>query len=107
MNYRLRVQKTAWENASQIYHWLSQYSPEGADRWYAAFYETLNDLSIDPLRSGIASESEKIGSETRERFFKTKSGRNYRILYQIRQETVIVLCVRAPGQEPVTKSDLE
>jgi hypothetical protein len=82
-------------------------SPLGAARWYGAFLAAARDLSDSPERHALAPESEVLDRQVRQRFFKTRRGRTYRILFVVAADEVRVLRVRGPGQPPISAKDLE
>lgn len=106
MTFSVRILKLAWSDADSIFAWINERSPAGAARWYAAFLSAARNLSDDPERHGIAPESESLDREIRHRFFKTRRGRVYRLLFAIVGEEVRVLRVRGPGQPPVRQQDI-
>jgi hypothetical protein len=59
------------------------------------------------MQHGYASEGRLLGRNVREKFFKTRQGRRYRLLYTINGDVVRVLRVRGPGQPPVRRRDLK
>jgi hypothetical protein len=54
------------------------------------------------MQHGYASEGRLLGRNVREKFFKTRQGRRYRLLYTINGDIV-----RGPGQPPVRRRDLK
>ncbi|MBI2825538.1 MAG: hypothetical protein HYX69_12715 [Planctomycetia bacterium] len=63
-------------------------------------------LATNPFLHGVAPESNALGCEVRQRFFKTRRGRVYRILYVVVVDEVRVLRIRGPGQAPVSAIDI-
>ncbi|MBX9787594.1 MAG: hypothetical protein K2Y37_01635 [Pirellulales bacterium] len=86
---------------------MSARSPAGAKAWLAAFERATDSLAHDPLRHPLAPESQELELPIRERFFRTRRGHIYRILYIVSVPEVRILGVRGPGQAPVTFDDLE
>jgi hypothetical protein len=56
---------------------------------------------------GFSAEGSELGRPVRERMFKTRSGANYRALYQVQDNIVIILRIRGPGQPPLAPDELE
>jgi hypothetical protein len=81
-------------------------SPAGASAWYVALHERLKKLADDATRCAMAPEAMKLGVDLRQAFFKTRRGRNYRLLFIIADDEARVLRVRGPGQKPVRMRDI-
>jgi toxin ParE1/3/4 len=101
MSLSVRILGRAWSDADAIFDWLAARSPAGAARWYAAFLKATQDLLDNPLRHEFAPESKLIEREIRHRFFKTRRGRVYRLLFVIVGDEIRILRVRGPGQSGV------
>lgn len=104
MNYKLVVSDEAEHKANRIYQWLAERSPEGANRWYAAFRAVLHDIERNPRGFGLAPEDELVPEELRQALFKTRKGRTYRAVFMLFGEEVSVVHVRGPGQ-PLLEAD--
>jgi plasmid stabilization system protein ParE len=104
--FRITVQRLASEDVETIYAWLRKRSPNGARRWYDAFHEAAKLLMHEPTRHALAPESIRVTEPVRQSFFKTRSGRLYRILYLIVGDEVRILRVRGPGQPLISEEDL-
>ncbi len=107
MAYKIELADRAKRDASEIYEWIADRSPEGADRWYGALLDAANSLTMDPERCGVAYEAEDLPAGVRELLFKTPKGKRYRILFLMSADVVTLLCIRGPGQAPVTSEDLK
>ena len=99
--FKVKLLRLAQEDVDSIFCWLQERSAGGANRWYSAFQEAAMELSREPERYGLAPEASMLTEAVRQRFFKTKAGRLYRILFLIVDAEVRVLRVRGPGQEMV------
>jgi plasmid stabilization system protein ParE len=107
MNFPVRILGRAASDADSIFDWLASRSPAGSARWYAAFLTAADSLSIDPFRHDVAPESEILGLDIRHRFFKTRRGRVYRLLFVVVDDEVRILRVRGPGQPPLTAEEVD
>ncbi len=107
MTYRVQPTAQAEADIDRIFNWLFERSPEGARRWYEAFWDSAERLESFPLSCGVAPESDDFPEEVRQMFFKTRRGRTYRALFVIRADIVHILCVRGPGERPVRPEDIE
>jgi plasmid stabilization system protein ParE len=104
--YSVVVLARARGDVDAIYTWLRRRSPSGAVRWYTAFLQAANSLGVNPDRHGFAPESTEVGRAIHQKIFKTRSGRNYRMLFIIFDNEVRVLRVRGPGQPPLSSNAL-
>jgi plasmid stabilization system protein ParE len=106
MKYNVSILQRAQLDIDEIYDWIAKHSPAGAVRWYTAFCEVIAALQQDAYRFSLAPESEVLGLEIRQRLFKTRRGRTYRLLFTIVGSNVRVLPIRGPGQRPIKIHDL-
>lgn len=106
MTYRLRILRRAWADADAMHQWLCRRSPPGAAAWYDAFYAAADALRADPTSYGLAPEGRVVSVEIRQSLFKTRRGKQYRILFSVIANEIRILRVRGPGQAPITKYDV-
>jgi plasmid stabilization system protein ParE len=106
MSYTLSVLHRARADIDETRAWIARHSPQGAARWYSVLRKNINELRSRPHQFGLAPESAELGIEIRQRLFKTRRGRLYRVLYTIVGKEVRVLRVRGSGQAPVTVEDI-
>jgi plasmid stabilization system protein ParE len=106
MRYRLRVLPEAENDIDRIYIWIAGRSPEGAVSWYRRVSEIVESLREQPLSFGLAPEHDIVGREIRDVNFKTRRGRLYRILFEVREDEVLVLHVRGPGQRLLRRDEI-
>jgi plasmid stabilization system protein ParE len=107
MSFTVRIAPRAWSDADGIFDWLAARSPAGASRWYGAFLSAARQLTDDADRHGIAPESEVLGRTIRQRFFKTRRGRVYRLLFIEQGDELTILRIRGPGQAPVSADEMD
>jgi plasmid stabilization system protein ParE len=107
MTYRVQPTAQAEADIDRIFDWLHRRSPDGARRWYEAFWDSAERLKSFPQSCGLAPESRDFPEEVRQMLFKTRRGRTYRALFVIRGDLVHILCVRGPGERPVKPEDIE
>ena len=81
MTYRVQLTAQAEADIARIFDWLFQRSPEGARRWYEAFWESAERLESNPLSSALAPEDDSFPEEVRQMLFKTRQGRTYGALF--------------------------
>jgi plasmid stabilization system protein ParE len=107
MKYRISVLTRAKSDLKNVFDWLAKRSPAGAAAWYEVAIQAIDDLRNTADQHGLALESRRLHDPIREKLFKTKRGRRYRLLYRIDGDVVRVLRVRGPGQPPVRRRDLK
>lgn len=108
MTYRLSIQPPAKRDVDHIYDWLRQYSPDGADRWFAAFEKASRGVLRHPEGYGLALEDELVEDTLRQFLFKTRRGRTYRgVFVVVVDDEVGILRVRGPGQAPLEADEME
>jgi plasmid stabilization system protein ParE len=106
MKYRVLLFRRAQADVDRIRAWIASHSPDGARRWFDALEECILSLDQAPLTHAIAPEGGELRLALRERFFKTRSGNRYRVLYIVAGDEVRIVRIRGPGQPPVTWDDL-
>lgn len=106
MRFVVSTLRRAEADINRTYAWIADQSQLGAARWYGVAREAINQLSRDADEHGLAPESAELGRDIRQKMFKTRRGRAYRLLYTIAGQEVRVLRVRGPGQAPVTAEDI-
>lgn len=106
MSYHVRVLARARQDFEDYLAWISERSPQGAERWAAAFEDALTRLERNPCLCSVAIESEDIGEEVRNILFRTRAGRTYRALFVVVGDEVRILRIRGAGTPPVTRDDI-
>lgn len=107
MSYQVRILARARQDFEGYVAWIAERSPQGAERWVAAFEAALSRLEKNPFVNPIARESEELGEEVRNISFRTRAGRTFRALFVVVGNEVRILCIRGSGQAPVTRDDIE
>jgi plasmid stabilization system protein ParE len=100
------MQPTAKADYWEIFEYIEQRSPIGAEHWQAACEEALKRLANDPQTCGYAPENRRSKNSIRQALFKTKSGLMYRALFTIDGDEVKVHQIRGPGEGPVHPDEL-
>lgn len=98
MSWNVIMTSRAKGEVESIYDYIAERSPDGAVRWLRAFQRARDELAEQAERFGSASESDTLQPELRQRFFSTKRGNRYRIVFKIVGADVFVLHVRGQGQ---------
>jgi plasmid stabilization system protein ParE len=107
MSYEVRILARAQQDFESYVAWITERSPQGAERWVASFEAALTQLERNPFVAPIASETEELQEEIRNIMFRTKAGRPYRALFLVEGNVVRILRIRGSGQPPVTREDIE
>jgi plasmid stabilization system protein ParE len=106
MTYRVELSARAEADMARIHGRLAERSPEGAARWYEAFWDAVARLQLNPFACGLAHESGRFDEELRHLLFGTRRGRIYRALFIVRGDSVIILAIRWPGEKPMKPRDI-
>jgi plasmid stabilization system protein ParE len=104
MSYVLEITAKALDEIDEAMEWRAHRSIPRAMRWYLELMEAIRSLTDDPEQWGHAQESEWYPG-LRERIFGKKRG-IYRILFEIRADTVYILRVRSGVQDLLGPDDL-
>lgn len=106
MSFRVRLTQDAEADFEQRLTALAEHSPEAALRLNDRFEEALFRLRDFPSSCGLAYENSAFSEELRHLLFWTNPKRKYRALLVIREDEVVVIAVRAPGEKPVKPKDI-
>jgi plasmid stabilization system protein ParE len=93
MRYPVEITDPAWFELQEAYDWLAQRAPDAADRWKAGLLTAIQRLETSPQRCALAPEAVYFGREVRQLLY-GKRNNKYRILFEIRDKSVIVLRIR-------------
>src|SRR3990170_2083651 len=104
MTYRVVLTDRAAKDLDEAYQWCAERAPEAATRWYNGFLDALNSLGSNPERCPIAAESRKLSIEIRQLLYGRR--RSYRVLFLVREQTVVVLHVRHTARREASPEDL-
>jgi plasmid stabilization system protein ParE len=107
MSFRVQMTERAQADLDRLIQVLSERSPEAAARFAARFHEALSRLETNPFASGLAFENPHFAEELRHLLIRTQKRRAYRALYVVRETEVVIVAVRAPGERPISPSDIE
>ncbi|MGE3818345.1 MAG: type II toxin-antitoxin system RelE/ParE family toxin [Isosphaeraceae bacterium] len=107
MSYHVRLTARAQTDLDQLFRTLTERSPARAERLSNRFDDSLKRLETFPYSCGIAHENPRFTEELRHLLFWVHPQRKYRALFVVREDEVVVLAIRAPGERPVTPEDVE
>jgi plasmid stabilization system protein ParE len=105
MAHSVQITARALREIAEALEWLSEQSPLAAVRWHQRLQEAVRSLEKNPERCGLAPESEWYPGELRQ-LLHGKKRRIYRILFEVRGDTVYILRVRHAAQELLEPEDL-
>lgn len=106
MKYKVILLPEALADIEDIYEWLHERSSEGANAWHDACMQVVDTLEQSPDVFGRAPEGRDQEDAIRQKFFRTRRGRLYRMIYVVREHVVYVLRVRGPGQATLDGPDI-
>jgi plasmid stabilization system protein ParE len=99
MIYRVEIAETAKADLREATRWIrDEVSPAAADRWLAGLLKAANTLQNQPSRCPLAAESEKFPEDIR-LLLHGKRHTKYRIIFTIRDDTVVILYVRHTSRD--------
>ncbi|MFN0105531.1 MAG: type II toxin-antitoxin system RelE/ParE family toxin [Bryobacteraceae bacterium] len=94
MAFRVEITAAARIEADEILNWLiAQHAGDSGLRWFRAFYDAIDSLSVLPRRCSIAPENDLFSEEIRQLLYGRKPHR-YRILFTIEGGTVLIMHIR-------------
>jgi plasmid stabilization system protein ParE len=93
MKFRVIMTHSAMAEMDLAYAWIAGFSTSAAERWKHRLLKAVDSLENLPARCGLAPEAGSFGREIRQLLFGKRSG-IYRILFEIREDTVVVLGIR-------------
>jgi plasmid stabilization system protein ParE len=100
VTYRFEISDRARADADEAYAWLAERSPEQAERWYRGLFDQVAILTAHPLRCPLAAENDKFPEEIREGLY-GKRRNTYRVIFTIRDDTVVVLYIRHGARDAI------
>jgi plasmid stabilization system protein ParE len=90
MGFSVQTTAAAEREIEEVFLWLAERTDVHAVPWALGLRKAIASLSEHPARGKLMRDANVLGYEVRELLYR----RNYRILYEIRGETVVVLSVR-------------
>lgn len=106
MTYRVELTELAEADVASVLNWFrDQGALKAGARWFAQLMSRLETLASHPDRCAPAMEAEDIGKEIRE-ILLGRGQYKYRILFQIRGNTVSILRVCHSSRDFIRPGDL-
>jgi plasmid stabilization system protein ParE len=106
MAYKLKVTRRALAEAYQTYEWLAKDSPARAARWLQGLFAKIDTLKTNPERCPLASDNSEFKEEIRE-LLVGKRRNVHRVLFTIRESTVVILYIRHSARGPLQPPSAE
>jgi plasmid stabilization system protein ParE len=97
MAHAVRITNRALREIGEALAWISQQSRPAAVRWHRHLLEAVRSLEDTPERGGLAPESDWYPGEVRQLLYGKRQG-VYRILFEVRGDTVYILRIRHSAQ---------
>jgi plasmid stabilization system protein ParE len=97
MSFRVTVARKAAHEIEVQYKWIAERSLKAAERWLTSLLKAIDSLERNPDRCREAPEAEY--HPGLRQLLLGKRRRAYRILFEIRGNTVVILRVRHPAQD--------
>ena len=101
MAFRVEITPQAEADLDEGYRYIAGDSPGNALRWWLLLYDLIERLSLFPEGCSLAPENEAVPFEVRQ-----KLCGNYRILFTIDGNRVVVLRLRHAARLPLEPGDL-
>jgi plasmid stabilization system protein ParE len=106
MKFAVSFSDQAQSDSDRIFEWLAARSLQGAVVWHHALEQAIEQLQLDAVSYGRAPESAEFSRDIRQKLFKTRRGRTYRLVFDLDGYKVRILRVRGPGQSSLASDDL-
>lgn len=103
MSFRVEIARKAAHEIEEQYEWLAERSPAAADRWRDSLLDAITSLEDNPERCPEALKAEWY--EGLRQLLHGKRRQVHRILFEIRDDVVIILRVRHSAQDLLGPED--
>jgi plasmid stabilization system protein ParE len=104
MTHQVVLTARAARDLDEAYRWCAERAPEAAVGWYNGFLDALKSLAGNPERCPVAAESRKLSIDVRQLLYGRR--RSYRVLFLVRDQTVVVLHIRHAARREAQPEDL-
>ncbi|MGL4461218.1 MAG: type II toxin-antitoxin system RelE/ParE family toxin [Planctomycetia bacterium] len=100
--FAVEVSDRAAGQITEAVRWLREQAPEAAERWSEGLRTAIRGLAKLPERWPVADEGAGGDPPLRRRVYG-----NYRILFRVRGDVVVVLHVRHGKRRPLNQTDAD
>lgn len=104
MKYEVYITARAERQLKAAADHIASKAPQAALRWYQGFVKSILQIGENPNRFGVIRERQSFPSELRQLLYGRR--RNYRAIFTIRDDRVVVLAIRHAAQDDLTMDDL-
>jgi len=101
MIHKVLISREAEDQIASISDYIAHDSPQNARRWRVQLRERLRTLRKFSDRHEVAYRADTIGRDVHHTFFGV-----YRILYAIKDDTVVILSVRHGARQALTPDEV-
>jgi plasmid stabilization system protein ParE len=101
MAYRVEITPEAEADLDEGYRYIARDSQSRALRWWQRFYDVAERLALFPEAYTFSPENDSVPFEVRQKLFG-----NYRILFTIDGERVVILRIRHAARLPLQSEEL-
>ena len=107
MTYEVQVTSSAQADLESIVDWIAIRSATGAAKWIGSYERMLTLLAKHPLAHSYAPENDHVENKIiRNVHFGTSRGRQFRAVYFIRDDVVVLTHLRGPHQRSLSREEL-
>jgi plasmid stabilization system protein ParE len=107
MSFSVVILPQAESDFQRNFAYIAERSQPGAQAWVNAFRDVLSALERQASICAFAPESQRLHEPVRHILFKTRHGRQYRVLFVIRDDRVYLLHIRGPGQNLMLPDEVQ
>jgi plasmid stabilization system protein ParE len=104
---KVRILPRAKSDFRQIFDYLEHHSPAGANRWRQAFLAGIDRAASNPEQFSVALENEQTKFTLRQVLFKTPHGLQYRSVFTVLDNEVLILRIRGAGQPDLDPDEIQ
>lgn len=105
-DYRVVVQRLAFNDLDSAFRYVSRFAPRTAAAWLGRFEEALQSLCKNPQRCPLAREGRKTNRELRELLFGKKQ-RVFRAIFIIQADTVRILRICRAARRSLSQKEID
>lgn len=103
MTFSVEITASADRDIQAAYEWWrDNRSPEQALRWYEAIYPAMDSLKKMPRRCPMVREEHGFAGEVRELSFGLSHPPSHRIIFEVRDDLVVILHVRGASRQDMS-----
>ncbi len=106
MKREVLLTKTAEVQMNAAADWYAEQNPTVASTWFNGLLASVNSLDDNPLHYALARESEFLPVELRQMLYGSGKKTTHRILFVIREQTIVIYQIRHVAMRDVTADDL-